>query len=111
MREHSENLVKSNEVISVDVKSSAKENLGEIEEIVLDKLSGQARYVVLSFGGFLGMGDKYFAFPWKAISYSPEDKCFILNVNKDKLKKENGFDKNHWPDMATWPETVDRYYV
>ncbi len=110
MKEHSTNVVKSDEVIGVAVKNIAKENLGKIEEIVLDKVSGQVRYVVLSFGGILGMGDKYFAFPWKSISYSKEDECFILSIDKAKLKKEHGFDKDHWPDMAQWPETVDAYY-
>ncbi len=110
MKDHSSQVVKSREVIGVEVKNKEKEDMGKIEEIVLDKVSGQARYVVLSFGGMLGLGDKYFAFPWKAISYSPEDECFILDVDKDKLKEEQGFDKEHWLDMAQWPETVDAYY-
>lgn len=110
MKEHSNHVVKSSEVIGVNVKSTDKNDLGKIEEIVLDKVSGQVRYVVLSFGSFLGMGDKYFAFPWKSISFSPKDKCFILNINKDKLKKEHGFDKDNWPDMAQWSETIDQHY-
>ena len=110
MNHHSSNVVKSNEVIGVSVKNADKENLGKIEEIVLDKVSGQVHYVVLSFGGLLGFGDKYFAFPWKSISYSPADRCFILGMNKAKLKKEQGFDKNFWPDMTEWQETVDKYY-
>lgn len=110
MKNHSEEVVKSSEVIGIDVKNAAKESLGKIEEIVLNKITGQVRYVVLSFGGLLSMGDKYFAFPWKSISYSPDDKAFILNIDKDKLKNAAGFDKDHWPNMAEWPETVDAYY-
>lgn len=111
MNEHSSNVVKSNEVIGVSVKNDEKKDIGKIEEIVLDKVSGQVRYIVLSFGGILGMGDKYFAFPWKSISYSPEEKSFILKVDKQKLKEEYGFDKDNWPDMAGWPKTVDNYYL
>lgn len=110
MEQHSENIVRTNEVIGVDVKSPQLESLGEIKEIVMDKLSGQGRYVVLSFGGFLGFGDNYFAFPWKSISYNNDEECFILNVSKDKLKKEYGFDKDHWPDMTGWANTIDSYY-
>lgn len=110
MENHSENIVRTQDVIGKDVKSPQLDDLGSIEEIVLDKLNGQVRYVVLSFGGFLGLGDDYFAFPWKSMSYNEEEDCFILNVSKDKLNKEHGFDKDNWPDMAKWSTTVDSYY-
>ncbi|PJD94316.1 MAG: photosystem reaction center subunit H [Legionella sp.] len=111
MEAHSDNVVRTEDIIGKEVKSPSLESVGEIKEIVLDKLSGQTRYVVLSFGGFLGLGESYFAFPWKSISYNREEECFILNVDKSKLKKEYGFDKDHWPDMASWTNTVDRYYL
>jgi sporulation protein YlmC with PRC-barrel domain len=113
MKNHPEDVVKSDEVIGVAVKNSAKEDVGKIEEIVLDKVSGQTRYVVLSFGGLLGMGDKYFALPWKSISYSPEDAAFILSVSKERLEKAPGFDKNNWPNFAdqTWARSIETYYV
>lgn len=110
MESHSENIVRTDDVIGKEVKSPELESLGEIEEIVLDKYDGQAKYIVLSFGGFLGFGEDYFAFPWKAISYDKENECFILNISKDKLKKEYGFDKDNWPDMSTWPTTLNNYY-
>lgn len=81
------NIVKTEDVIGKEVKSPELESLGEIKEIVMDKLSGQTRYVVLAFGGFLGMGSEYFAFPWKSISYNENEDCFILNVDKSKLKE------------------------
>jgi hypothetical protein len=86
------------------------ESLGEIRDIVLDKVSGQTRYVIVSFGGFLGFGEEYFAFPWKSIHYQKEADCFVLDIDKSRLKKEYGFDKNQWPDMTTWSSTVDTYY-
>jgi len=110
--EHSFDVVKATNVINVDVKSPSKENLGKIEDIILDKRGGQVRYAVLSFGGFLGLGDKLFALPWKSIHYSPEDKSFILNVDKEKLKNAPGFDKNNWPNMADpqWEKSILNYY-
>ncbi|WP_133140169.1 PRC-barrel domain-containing protein [Legionella genomosp. 1] len=111
MDNHSEMVVRTDDVIGVDVKSPALEDLGEVKEIVLDKFSGQARYVVIGFGGFMGLGEEYYAFPWKSISYNKDEECFILNVDKSKLKREYGFDKDNWPDMATWPNTVDQYYI
>ena len=113
MDKHSNQVVKAgSEVIGVNVKNDALKDLGKIEEVVLDKLSGEARYVVLSFGGILGMGDKLFALPWHTLRFSPENNCFILNVTKEKLEKAPGFDKNHWPDMANhvWAQGITDYY-
>ena len=105
-----QSIVKTDDVIGKNVKSPSLEDLGEIKEIVLDKISGQVRYVVLAFGGFMGFGEDYFAFPWKSMSYNNEEECFILNIDKSKLKKEHGFDKDNWPDMSKWDATVSHYY-
>jgi len=67
---------------------------------------------VLSFGGFLGIADKLFAVPWKALKLDTENKRFILNVDKERLEAAPGFDKDAWPTMAdeTWARTVHVYY-
>lgn len=69
-------------------------------------------YAVLSFGGFLGMGEKLFAVPWSALTLDTATKSFKLNVDKDRLKTAPGFDKDHWPNMAdaTWAQTIHTYY-
>lgn len=102
----------SEEVIGIEVKNFSKEKLGEIEEIMLDKVSGRVAYVVLASGGFLGLGEKFFAIPWNAINYDPNEECFILNIDKDRLKNAPGFEKDNWPDMAdkSWGRTVSDYY-
>ena len=95
-----------------DVVNDAGENLGEIKHIMLDVPSGRVAYAVLSFGGFLGMGDKLFAIPWEALELDTENKCFVLNVDKEHLRQAPGFDKDHWPSMAdqTWAVEIHRYY-
>ncbi|MFN8769681.1 MAG: PRC-barrel domain-containing protein [Neisseriaceae bacterium] len=112
MKEHSEHVVRTADVIGKSVVDKDKENIGKIEEIVLDKVSGQTRYAVLSFGGFMGMGSDYYAIPWKTLSYSPEEDAFTVNIDKDKLKSASGFDKDNWPDFAntSWSTSIDKYY-
>lgn len=107
-----ENIVNANSVIGVKVTNNDKENLGKIEEIMIDKSSGEVQYVVLSFGGILGMGEKLFALPWRSISYSPEDSAFILDMNKEKLENAPAFEKSNWPDMSDplWKKTINSYY-
>src|SRR5579884_3767601 len=94
------------------VRNAAGEDLGKVEEIMIDLPSGRVAYVVLSFGGFLGIGDKLFAIPWQALTLNEKDHEFILNVDRNRLENAPGFDKNDWPDMAS-PEfgnTVQNYW-
>src|SRR5438132_816430 len=94
------NVVNANDVIGVEVENSHGENLGKIEALMLDKLKGNVVYVVLSFGGFLGMGDKLFAMPWQIFSYNKNSEKFVISIDKKKLENSPGFDKDHWPDMS-----------
>jgi sporulation protein YlmC with PRC-barrel domain len=105
-------LVRAKDVVGVAVKNRDSESLGKIEEIVLDKKTGQTSYVVLSFGGILGLGNKLFALPWHSISYDVDNDCFLLNETKERLENAPGFDKNNWPNMAdkAWMESISTYY-
>ena len=83
-----------------DVKNSQGESLGHVKDIMLDTENNRIAYYVLSFGGFIGVGDKFFAIPPEAMKLNTNDKCFTLNIDKDRLKKAEGFDKDNWPNMA-----------
>jgi len=95
-----------------DVVNGKGEDLGDIKEIMIDVPSGRVAYAVLSSGGLLGMGDKLFAIPWSALTLDAERKCFILDVDAERLKAAPGFDKDHWPSMAdsSWASEVHAYY-
>jgi len=99
-------------LIGNDVYNAKEENLGDIKEIMLDMRTGKVNYAVLSFGGFLGMGEKLFAVPWNALKLDTVNERFILDVDKDRLKNAPGFDKDHWPDMAdqNWQNKIHAYY-
>jgi sporulation protein YlmC with PRC-barrel domain len=94
------------------VVNSHGETVGEIEEVMLDVRSGRIAYAVMSVGGFLGIGEKYFAVPWRAFTMDTDNHHFILDVDKDRLNNAPGFDKDHWPSMAdqSWATQVHSYY-
>jgi sporulation protein YlmC with PRC-barrel domain len=94
------------------VRNSAGEDLGKVDEIMIDIPSGRVAYAVLSFGGFLRMGNKLFAVPWSALKVDEDEKCFVLDIDKNSLEGAPGFDKDQWPDMAdtTWRAAVYGYY-
>jgi sporulation protein YlmC with PRC-barrel domain len=99
-------------VIGDSVRNGAGEDLGTIKEIMLDIDSGRIAYAVLSFGGFLGLGDKLFAVPWNALRLDSVNHAFVLDVAKRTLENAEGFDKDNWPDMAepSWGRRIHRYY-
>ncbi|HEX5413891.1 MAG TPA: PRC-barrel domain-containing protein [Terriglobia bacterium] len=94
------------------VVNPQEEDLGKIEHLMIDLGTGRVAYAVLSFGGFLGMGDKLFAIPWSSLTIDKNEKRFILNVDKERLKNAPGFDKDRWPNMAdrAWGAQVFTYY-
>jgi len=95
-----------------DVYNLANEKLGSIEDIMLDVPRGRIAYAVLSRGGILGMGDKLFAIPWSALTLDTQRKCFLLDVDEQKMKDAEGFDKDNWPRMAdvAWATRTHEYY-
>jgi sporulation protein YlmC with PRC-barrel domain len=95
-----------------DVVNRQGEDLGKIKDIMIDVPRGRVAYAVLSSGGFLGIGDKYHAIPWSALTLDADRKCFILDVDKERLQNAPGFDKDNWPSMAdtTWATEVHQYY-
>jgi sporulation protein YlmC with PRC-barrel domain len=105
-------LMGADTLVGNDVYNQNGEDLGEIKEIMLDVNSGRVSYAVLSFGSFLGMGEKLFAVPWGALKLDTENKRFVLNVEKDRLKQAPGFDRDKWPNMADqgWVKGIHSYY-
>lgn len=105
-------MLSASTLIGDDVRNPAGEDLGKLEEIMVDTTSGRVAYAVLSFGGFLGMGDKLFAIPWEALQIDKEHEAFVLNVDRESLEEAPGFDKNNWPEFAdrTWGAQIYSYY-
>lgn len=99
MKEHHPNLLSASTMVGDNVVNSKGENLGEIKELMVDLESGRIVYAVLSFGGFLGMGDKLFAVPWEALAVRTEEKVIELDVDKEVLEGAPGFDKSDWPSQ------------
>ena len=99
MDKHEYAAIKSSYIIGKNVLSAENENLGKIEDIVLDKKSGQVLYVVLSFGGFMGL-DKLYALPWDSINYDVVEQGLKLIINKEAITSATCFQNNQWADFS-----------
>lgn len=104
--------VKASSIIGTNVVNPEGDSLGNIKEIVIDPRIGRVAYVVVSFGGFLSMGEKLFAIPFSAFEYNAGKNEYVLDVAKDLLKEAPGFDADRWPSMTEekWNRDVYRYY-
>ena len=85
------------------VRNGAGEDLGKVDELMIDIPSGRIAYAVLSFGGFLGMGNKLFAVPWNALRVDEDEHCFILDI--DTLEDLERFERNTGHALR-WPAGV-----
>lgn len=95
-------------IIGDKVHNSQDEHLGKIADIMVDITNGKIEYVVIEFGGFLTIGQKYFAIPFTLLKVDTANKAFLLDQPKEKLENAPGFDMNHWPETNFHAE--ERYW-
>ena len=96
-------------LIGNGVRNRQDEDLGRVEDLMMDLETGRVAYAVLSYGGFLGVGNKLFAVPWSALTLDSTRHVFVLDVSKERLEEAPGFDKDHWPDVRD-PEARERIF-
>jgi sporulation protein YlmC with PRC-barrel domain len=110
-------VVRSSAITGMAVRSPSDKDLGKVEDLVIDMNTGSIRYVAISFGGLLGIGDKLFAVPFRAlhVQHEPGSKSphFVMNVDKQTLENAKGFDKKNWPDFADpkFAQENDRHFT
>jgi sporulation protein YlmC with PRC-barrel domain/Cu/Ag efflux protein CusF len=109
-------IVRASKLIGTEVQNRQGEDLGDIEDIAIDPQTGDVAYAVLASGGFLGLGEKYFAIPWSSFEPQTDEEGevdrLVLDIDKERLKEAPGFDKNNWPDMADrkWGKDIHAFY-
>lgn len=96
-------------ILNTPVVNRTNEDLGTVQDLMVDPETGRVQYAVLDFGGFLGIGDKLFAVPLEAFTIDTKTERFTLDVTKDRLESAPGFDKSNWPSTAD-PAFVENVY-
>jgi sporulation protein YlmC with PRC-barrel domain len=99
-------------IIGDKIENLQGEDLGKIDNLMINIETGQIEYAVLEFGSFLGMGGKLFAIPYPQLYLNSDKECFILDREREAFKNMPGFDKNHWPDTNdhSYYDDVDVYW-
>jgi len=108
---------RASQVIGANIYNMKEESVGEISDVVMDANTGKIAYAAVTYGGFLGIGDKMFAVPWEAFQVKAEqddadDYHLCLDVSQEKLDGAEGFDQDHWPNFAdrNWRMELDKRY-
>lgn len=87
------------------------DDIGTLEEIMIDLDTGRVAYVVLAAGGFLGVGEKYFAIPWGMVGVDTENQQVVIDLDEETVDNAPGFDKDNWPEANdAWLREVYVYY-
>ena len=97
------NLIGSDKVEGTPVYRSNGERVGKIERIMIDKLTGKVAYAVMSFGGFMGIGEDYYPLPWPLLTYNPRLDGYEVNIGEQQLKGAPKYSKHEnwdWSDAA-----------
>lgn len=104
-------LIAADKVEGVSVYNPEGEKLGSVENIFIDKLSGQAEFATLAFGGVLGMGEKHYPLPWSVLTYDTRQDGFVVDLDKKTLEGAPGYDNERlYEPNYGWREEVSGYY-
>ena len=105
-------IVAASTLKGIRVQNFAGEELAKVDDLVVDLDSGQVTYLVLSLGGFLGIGDRLFAVPWDLFSTRAGEHELFLDIEKQMLLDAPAFERIHWPDMSdeTWADKIRAHY-
>lgn len=86
--------IQASRVIGTDVYNMQSEHIGTIEDVMLNKMSNDIMFAVISFGGFLGIGEKYHTVPWSSLDYEPERGGYVVPFTKQQLEAAPVYDVN-----------------
>ena len=106
-------LISSGKVDGTAVYNTAGEHLGSIHHMMIDKFTGHVEYAVMSFGGFLGMGESYHPLPWKTLTYDTRLGGYVTDVTRVRLEGAPSYrasDMPNWSDRS-YTDRIDKYWM
>jgi len=104
-------LISSEDVEGTNVYDLKGKEIGEIDHLMIDKISGRVTYAVMSFGGFLGLGHSHYPVPWAALKYDTKLNGFVTGITEQQLKDAPAFSDDSWTDRNWETQTYKHYNV
>lgn len=104
------NLISSEDVEGTKVFGANGDSIGEIDHLMIDRVSGNVRYAIMSFGGFLGLGHSHFPLPWSAIKYDADRQGYVTNVTEQQLRDAPEFSDDSWTGDRDWESRWHQHF-
>ncbi|MDO9460991.1 MAG: PRC-barrel domain-containing protein [Alphaproteobacteria bacterium] len=101
--------ISSDDVQGTDVFDIKGSHIGEIDHLIIEKMSGRVIYGVLSFGGFIGLGKSHYPIPWKKLTYDKSKGGFCTDISEEQLRDAPEFREDSWSDRE-WESSIHSYY-
>ena len=110
--DETDRLISSDKVVGTPVYNRQTEHLGSVYNLMLDKHSGQVAYAVMSFGGFLGIGESYHPLPWRVLTYDPRQGGYVVDLDRRRLETAPSYTSSTAPNWSdrTYGHRVDDFY-
>ncbi|HTZ37046.1 MAG TPA: PRC-barrel domain-containing protein [Stellaceae bacterium] len=105
------NLISADKVIGSAVYDTRAERLGSLYGLMLNKFNGRVAYAIMSFGGFLGIGESYHPLPWRMLTYDTRLGGYVVDVDREQLERAPSYTAASEPDWSTYPERIDAFYL
>jgi sporulation protein YlmC with PRC-barrel domain len=106
-------LISSEKVDGTAVYNRKGERLGTVHHLMIDKYTGQVAYAVMSFGGFLGIGESYYPLPWKMLTYDTRLSGYVVDLDRNRLEGAPSYTSRDTPNWAdrSYTGQIDRYWL
>lgn len=111
--DETDRLISSDKVDGTDVYSRNGDHLGTVHDVMIDKRSGQVEYAIMSFGGFLGMGESYHPLPWRVLTYDTGMGGYVVDIDRSRLDLAPRYTSSAMPDWSDrgYRSRIDEYWV
>jgi hypothetical protein len=103
-------IIAADKVEGTNVYNRAGEKLGSVDHVMIDKANGNVCYAVMSFGGFLGIGESYHPLPWRTLTYDTDKGGFVVDLSKQQLEGAPYYDKRDHAWTTDYGRQIDTYY-
>jgi len=104
-------LISSEDVEGTNVYDMKGSKIGDIDHLMIDKISGRVTYAVMSFGGFIGLGHSHYPIPWAALKYDPKLGGYVTGITERQLQDAPAFSDDSWSDRNWETQTYKHYNV
>jgi len=106
-------LISSEKVDGTEVYNRNGDHLGTVDHMMIDKFTGHVEYVLMSFGGFLGIGESYHPLPWKVLTYDTNMGGYVIDADRSRLERAPRFTSSNMPDWSdrTYRSRIDEYWI